>query len=111
MSLYLKSLHWLPIKQRIEFKWYVLTYKIVKFGLPPYFGPYFASHSSKLGTRRSSADNMYLSRDVIPFSRGIHRSKVQYDHCFYVSAPVLWNKLPSNIRCAPTLSSIRSRLK
>ncbi len=32
-----KSLHWLPIKERIDFKGYLLTYKAFHTGLPPSF--------------------------------------------------------------------------
>ena len=54
-SLARQGLHWLPVKQRIQFKNYLITYKALRTGLPPYLNsalvPYACpSHS----TRRSS---------------------------------------------------------
>ena len=31
---HLRSLHWLPVKQRIKFKWCLLMFTILKFELP-----------------------------------------------------------------------------
>ena len=111
MSPHLKALHRLPIKQRFAFKWFVLIFKIFHLGVPSYFSDYFVRHTSAANTRRSSADNMFLSREVIPFVRRTHKSKTHFDHCFYTNGPVRWNSLPSEIRCAPTISLFRSRLK
>ena len=111
MSPYLKTLHWLPIKQRIAFKWFVLIYKIIRSGSPSYFSNYFVPHTSASCTRRSSVDNMFLSREVVPFVRGTHKSKIHFDYCFFTSGPVRWNMLPAEIRRAPSLTPFRSRLK
>ena len=111
MSPHLKALHWLPVEHRISFKWFLLIFKTLKTGLPQYFQPYFRKNTSGVSTRRSSADSMFLSHDVIPFSNKIHRSKVQFDRCFLASGPERWNQLPSTIRCAPPLGTFRSRLK
>ena len=111
MSPYLKALHWLPLQQRIKFKQFCLIYKIVNHGRPSYFSPFFVKHSSGQFTRRSSAESVFLNRDIVPFNRSIHRSKTQFDHCFFTYVPVRWNNLPTNIRSALTLCSFRSRLK
>ena len=111
MSPHLKSLHWLPIKQRIEFKWFLLIFKAIKLGLPPYFQPYFVPYTSRFATRSTTPENMKLNRDLIPFDRNIHKSAAHYDHCFYTSGPTLWNKLPSTVRCAESLYSFRRQLK
>ena len=79
---YLRSLHWLPIRQRIDFKWNLLTYKITKLGLPPYFKPYFVQNTSQKATRRSDPTKCFLNRDIIPFVKSVHKSKTQFDHCF-----------------------------
>ena len=111
MSPHLKSLHWLPVKQRIDFKRYLLTYKIINSGLPPYFCPYFVPYSSKVFTRRSVKSKMFLSTEIVPFDCDIHKSKRNFDHSFFVSGPRDWNKLPDNVRCCSTLGTFRSRLK
>ena len=111
MSPHLKSLHWLPIRQRIDFKWYLLMYKIIHFGLPPYFNRYFVPYSSPVETRRSVSKKMFLSNDIIPFDRSCHKSKTQYDHCFFVSGPSKWNKLPENIRTARSIGIFLKKIK
>ena len=56
----LKTLHWLPIRQRIIFKTLVLVYKYLTTGQPKYFAPYLSLHKSALNTRHSNPKNMFL---------------------------------------------------
>ena len=44
-SPHLRSLHCLPVKQCIKFKWCLLIFKTLKVGLPPYFSQYFLPHT------------------------------------------------------------------
>lgn len=111
MSPYLKALHWLPIRQRIDFKWFLLIYKSIHFGLPDYFRDYFVPYSSQVVTRRSNHRLMYLNRDIVPFDRRLHKSKSHYDNSFCISGPSRWNNLPTDVRCASSLGSFRSKLK
>ena len=74
MSLHLRSLHWLSVKQRVKFKWCLLIFKVLKLGLPPYFGPYFVPYTCKIATRRSAPSKNMLNRDIIPFNRNIYKS-------------------------------------
>ena len=71
MCPHLRSLHWLPVKQRIKFKWCLLIFKTLKFGLPPYFSPYFVPYTCKIST--SAPSKHILSRDVVHFNRNIHK--------------------------------------
>ena len=111
MSPHLKALHWLPIRQRIDFKWFLLMYKFINTGLPPYFRDYFVPYSSTVATRCSKQGKIYLNRDIVPFSRRLFKSKTHYDNSFCISGPARWNKLPMEIRSAPTVRSFRSKLK
>ena len=111
MSPHLKALHWLPIRQRIDFKWFLLIYKFMNTGFPSYFSEYFVPHSSNVTTRRNDHGKMYLNRDIVPFDRRFHKSKIHYDNSFCISGPARWNKLPTEIRCAPTVRSFLSKLK
>ena len=111
MSPHLKALHWLPIRQRIDFKWFLLIYKFINTGLPPYFSDYFVPHTSNVATRRSVLGKMYLNRDIVPFDRRLHKSKSHYDNSFCISGPARWNKLPTEIRSASTVRSFRSKLR
>ena len=56
----LKSLHWLPIRQRIIFKTLVLVYKYLITGQPKYFAPNLSLYKSAMNTKRSNPKNMFL---------------------------------------------------
>ena len=47
----LRTLHWLPIRQRIIFKTLVLVYKYLTTGQPKYFAPYLSLYKSAMKTR------------------------------------------------------------
>ena len=105
----LKSLHWLPVQQRIIFKTLLLTYKFLTTGKPKYFAPYLSLYTSAVKTRRSNPEKMFLN---VPFySSSVHKSKVHFNKSFSYDAPKLWNDLPLEIRTAPTLSCFKRRLK
>jgi hypothetical protein len=85
----LKSLHWLTINQRIQYKVLTLTHKSLKTGHPAYlrsllsFTPHRSTRSSSLIT---------LNRPSV--TSGLKIS----NRSFYHHAPVLWNSLPSYLR-------------
>ena len=82
-----KTLHWLPIQFRIDYKILLLTYKVLK-GLAP----------------------VYLSELLIPYSPPrlllIPRiSRITMGgRAFSYRAPILWNNLPRHLRASDTLS-------
>ena len=81
----LKSLHWLKINERIQYKVLSLTYKSLQTGYPSYLRSLlsFTPHRS---TRSSS---------LITLNRPSHTSRLKISNrSFYHSAPVLWNSLP-----------------
>ena len=98
----LKALHWLPVKFRVLFKLLLLTYRCV-YGLAP-------SYLSSLVVPRTYRylpriqNQRLLQVPVVRLKSYGHRS-------FTFSAPTEWNKLPVEIRIAPTLLSFKSKLK
>jgi hypothetical protein len=85
----LKSLHWLKINERIQYKVLSLTYKSLQTGYPSYLRSLlsFTPHRS---TRSSS---------LITLNRPSHTSRLKISNrSFYHSAPVLWNSLPPDLR-------------
>ena len=105
----LRTLHWLPVRQRIIFKTLVLVYKYLTTGQPKYFAPYLPLYKSAVNTRRSNPKNLFL---LVPsYCPSIHKSKVHFNNSFSYDAPKLWNDLPYDIRSAPNLSSFKSRVK
>ena len=72
----LKKLHWLPIKQRIDYKLCLLTYKTLQIQQPTYLCNSLSFPSHSLSTR--SSDSSVLS---IP-SQGVHLPKVFWTFSF-----------------------------
>ena len=75
----LKSLHWLPIKQRIRFKTASIIFKFLHTGTPAYFSPHLTRYSCSVNTRRSNFDNLYLH---VPGYKTTIKSKVQFQNSF-----------------------------
>ena len=98
----LKSLHWLPVQQRITFKTLVLVYKAVNNLAPVYLQELIHPHVPCRGLR-SSEKNLL----VVPFTG---RSVVQ-QCAFSAAGPRLWNSLPLSLRSASSLSVFKSHLK
>jgi len=85
----LKSLHWLSINQRIQYKVLCLTHKSFKTGHPSYLRS-LLSLTPHRSTRSSS---------LITLTRPSVTSVLKMSNrSFFHSAPVLWNSLPSHPR-------------
>ena len=89
----LKSLHWLPVRQRIEFKILLLTYKSLNGLAPKYITELLPLYEPSRPLR--SANSGLL---VVPRVTSQH-GKAAFAHY----AAVTWNKLPVDLRSAPTL--------
>ena len=98
----LKSLHWLPVKQRIILKILTLTFKCLT-GLAPYYLSELLQPYSPPRLLRSS--NNRLLKEFRS------RTKSYGDRAFKTAAPKLWNKLPLSIQQYKTLVSFKSQLK
>ena len=97
----LRTLHWLPIRQRIIFKTLVLVYKYLTTGQNKYFAPYLSLYKSAMNTRHSNSQNLFLQ--VPHYCASINKSKVHFNNSFSYDDPKLWNNLPHDIRSAPNL--------
>jgi len=100
----LKSLHWLPVKYRIDFKILLFVYKCLNNLAPSYLveliSPY---HQERYSTRRNS--QYCLSKPPM------FKLKSYGERSFTFSAPTEWNKLPLDIRMAPSIGCFKSQLK
>ena len=96
------ALHWLPIRQRIQFKLLLLVYRCTHQLAPDYLTdlvvPYVPARSLR------SADLNLLTVKLYNLERYGRRS-------FSVAGPSLWNALPSAIRNSVSLPAFRSSLK
>ena len=103
---YLEKLHWLPVSQRINFKMLTLMFQCLDDSAPRYLRDDIKLQSSMTTDRYAlrSADD--TTRLFIP-----NTTRCAGDQSFHVYGPVVRNKLPREIREAPTLSSFKKHLK
>ena len=101
----MNTLHWLPIRERINLKICIYVFKCIHGNAPKYLSD-FISHRLRPVTgpiARSSNDSTLIVAHVGRNCIG--------DKSFYVTAPRLWNALPRNIREAKSLTVFKKMLK
>jgi hypothetical protein len=86
----LRQLHWLPVRQRVQFKLATLVYRALAGTAPAYLSSECHLTSSVRGRSLRSAD----SRTCLP--RRAHNGFG--DRCFATAGPTLWNSLPQQLR-------------
>ena len=98
----LASLHWLPVKSRIEFKVVLLTYKALIGQAPSYLKELIVPYYPTRALRSQNAGLLVVPK--------VSKSRMGA-RAFSYQAPLLWNQLPIWVREADTLSSFKSMLK
>ena len=101
ITIHLESLHWLPVKVRSTYKIACLCYHYHSSTAPSYVADML--HKNPPHTR-SSSYTMPLP------NRPAHSKATLSDRSFYFASSV-WNSIPNDVRCTPSLSSSKSRLK
>ena len=97
----LKSLHWLPVCQRIDFKILLLVYKALNGLGPKYISDLLPRYEPPRPLRSSGTGLL-----------SVPRVKTKYgEAAFSHYAPQIWNKLPESCMSAATLTSFKSKLK
>ena len=98
----LRSLHWLPVRVRIEFRLVVYVYKCLNNRAPAYLRDILNLYASGRPLR-SSCDETLLD---------VQRTKKNVGfRAFSVTGPRLWNDLPRRIREASSLNVFKRQLK
>ena len=97
----LKTLHWLPISQRIKYKISLLTFKLLHSGKPSYLAD-CVSYYQPARTLRSTNSLLLAVPDI--------RSCVGR-RSFSFASPTVWNALPLQLRSCPNISSFCKQLK
>ena len=97
----LSTLHWLPVRRRIDFKISVLTHKLLSTGqpscLPCKITPYVS------GPHLTSSESGTLT---VPRIKTVIGSR-----SFRSATPFVWNLIPVDIRTEPSLELFRVKLK
>ena len=95
------ELHWLPVDKRIDFKILLLTYKALNGLAPGYLSDLLVHYSQGRSLRPRELIQLVEPRT----QRGYG------ERCFSVAAPKVWNKLPIELRNAPSVQSFKCQLK
>ena len=99
----LSDLHWLPVRERINFKFGCLAFKSKFLGQPSYLSdllhPYIPVRNLRSA---SSAENNFC----VPFTRLKITSRA-----FSVAAPRIWNEIPAVIRNSDDVKNFGKQLK
>ena len=103
----LQALHWLPIRQRIDFKVLLLVYRARDMDstlAPAYLQDLVKAHSPKRLLRSQDACKLHVPR---------YRLERFGRRSFAVAGPTLWNSLPDSIRCNhfKNIDAFKSKLK
>ena len=99
----LAQLHWLPIKQRIDFKIAAITHKCL-YGTAPQYLKDLLILAPTPRNLRSSTDKTRL---IIPFTK----CKTFAVQSFCISAPSVWNQLPMSLREISNFELFKQQLK
>ena len=102
ITTHLKSLHWLPVKVRSTHKIACLCYHCHSSTAPSYVADML--HKKPLHTRSSSYTMALLNRPA-------HSKATLGGRSFSFASSSVWNSIPNNVRCAPSLSPFKSHLK
>lgn len=98
----LKDLHWLPVKHRISYKVNVLTFKAIHGHSPVYIAELLHLYQPSRDLRSGSKNLLAIPRSNL---------KTVGERAFSSQAPILWNKLPDNLRCVDNFCDFKRLLK
>ena len=99
----LRSLHWLPVAKRIQYKLSVLCFKSFDSSAPDYLSDLLHVYTPSRQLR-SSSDTRLLSVPTM-------RTKTNGERSFLFQAPTVWNSLPKSVRHSSSLQSFKTSLK
>ena len=98
----LKKLHWLPVKERCDYKIATLSFRFFEGSLAPSLASSLQEYRPIRNLRSSSAKLLKSQRFCLKSAGG---------RSFSVTAPRIWNNLPHSIRHSQTLDIFKRRLK
>ena len=105
ITTHIRSFHWLPVKVKCTYKIACLCYHCHSSTAPSYVADML--HKKPLHTRktRSSSHTMPL------LNRPAHSKASLGDRSISLASSSVWNSIQNDVRCVPSLSSFKSRLK
>jgi hypothetical protein len=103
ISPYLRELHWLKIKERIDYKIATLVFKCNNDLAPSYL--------ADLLPKRSDHGRNLRSKSYGNISCGSSRTSRVQNGSFSFVGPKVWNNLPAQVKLSTTLEQFQKRLK
>ncbi len=97
----LRSLHWLPVTFRIDFKVLLLVYKSLNGLGPKYMADMLTEYKPNRPLRSLGSSQLEIPR--------VHTKQGESAFSYYATRS--WNQLPEEIKCAKTLATFKSSLK
>ena len=97
----LRTLHWLPVRQRVIYKTATMTFKAMSSSAPAYLSDLIQTAVPTRSLRSSAAPLLSVPRTRTELAR----------RAFSVAAPRTWNSLPSDIRSCRTVQTFKRHLK
>ena len=97
-----KSLHWLPVPLRIEYKVSLLTHQCIHGHAPQYLKDLLTPQPSSRTLRSANTNTLQAPRTKL---------RTMGDRAFSAAAPRLWNALPDHLRAPQTIDVFKQDLK
>src|ERR1700730_10527351 len=94
----LKSLHWLPVPERIKFKIASLTFKVLNFAKLSYLSELISSYQPTRSLRLSGTNLLKVSDIQTEIGR----------RSFSYAASTIWNSLPQDLRSCTSITISRA---
>ena len=101
VTLYLRDLHWLPVRSRIKYKILVTTYRALHNEGPAYISEMLTPYIPPRTLRSTNTSLL-----TVPTTHTKHG-----DRAFSCAAPRLWNELPISIKNCPSTSTFKQSVK
>lgn len=96
-----RSLHWLPVRQRIDYKLAVIAYRTRQTRVPAYLASLIDDYRPTRTLR--SSDQLLLNQPSVKLALSAR--------AFSVNAPAVWNSLPFECRSAQSFTTFKRLLK
>ena len=101
---FLKDAHFLPVKQRIEFKIGLTVFKCLNNMAPQYLSECIKVKNEPVKSLRGHEDYFLLDVPPVP---NLKRTERSFTYC----APEVWNRLPYELRSCPNIAVFKHKLK
>ena len=98
----LRTLHWLPVKAKIEYKIPVLCYNTLHSSMPSYLKDLLNSYGPERVLRSQDSKLLIVPKSYL---------KTFGDRAFTVTGPIIWNSLPLSMRTTGSVAIFKKHLK